>query len=93
MSVINILQECYKNMSKSNLSTGIQIITDENFGWLVSIDLFDTAYEKKAFEDIFIKQSDGNWFKCIKENEIFKGYGGQENLGNILNVFYSWITE
>jgi hypothetical protein len=92
MSVISILQECYKNMSKSNISTGIQIATNENYGWQVSIDLFDTVYECKDFKDIYIKVSDKNWIKCEKENQIFKGYGGIENLEDILNIFYNWIT-
>lgn len=91
MSIIGVLQEFYKSINKGSICTGIQIETDNNGHWSVCIDLFDTVYENKNFENIFIKNSEDNWFKCIKENSLFKGYGGMENLEDILDIFYYWI--
>ncbi|MCI1946396.1 Imm53 family immunity protein [Clostridium luticellarii] len=91
MLIIEVLQEWYKNISKSSISTGIQIETTDNCGWCVCIDLFDTAYETKNFDTVCVRKSDDNWFKCIKENGLFKGCGGIQNLEDILNVFYCWI--
>lgn len=91
MSIIGVLQEFYKGINKGSIYTGIQIETDNNEQWSVCIDLFDTIYEEKSFKNIFIKNSEDNWFKCIKENSLFKGYGGIENLEDILDAFYYWI--
>ncbi|CAB1243962.1 Imm53 family immunity protein [Clostridium sp. MT-14] len=91
MPIIEVLQKWYKNISKSSICTGIQIETVNNCGWCVCIDLFDTVYETESFKTVYIRKGDDNWFKCIKKNGLFKGYGGIENLEDILNVFYCWI--
>ncbi|MEY8001421.1 Imm53 family immunity protein [Clostridium sp. Mt-5] len=91
MSIIEVLQEWYKNICESSICTGIQIETVNNCGWCVYIDLFDTAYETESFDTVYIQKSGSDWFKCIKENSLFKGYGGVQNLEDILNAFYCWI--
>lgn len=91
MSIINFLQEWYKSNCKSENSIGIQIETDSNSGWRVCIDLFDTDYENRDFKPIYIHKDNKNWVRCIKENQIFKGYGGSLNLQEILEIFYNWI--
>lgn len=91
MSIINVLQEWFKSNYDSQVCTGIQISTNDKLQWQVSIDLFDTSYETKKFKDVCEQKDSENWFKCVKENQIFKGYGGRQNLEDILNVFYKWI--
>jgi hypothetical protein len=93
MSHINILQEWYKTIGKNQNCLGIQIVTDTNSGWNVTIDLFDTNFETKEFIPVKICRDDSNWVHCTKENDIFKGYGGAQNLEDILHIFYKWISE
>lgn len=92
MHIIELLQKWYKNTCKSEHSLGIQITTITDSSWYVIIDLFDTAYEDLDFKAINIHRDDENWLKCIKENNMFKGYGGINNLTDILSIFYDWIT-
>lgn len=91
MSIIGVLQNWYKSICKSCICTGIQIETVDNCEWHVSIDLFDTVYENEPFDSVYVKKDDNCWFKCSKENSIFKGYGGIQNLEDILNIFCSWV--
>jgi hypothetical protein len=91
MSITGVLQNWYERICKSSIGTGIQIETVADYGWYVSIDLFDTVYENEPFDSVNIKKDDSCWFKCNKENSIFKGYGGIRNLEDILNVFCSWV--
>lgn len=93
MSIIGVLQDWYESICGGSICTGIQIETMDNSGWRVSIDLFDTVYENKNLNSVHIKKSDRNWFECSKENGIFKGCGGIQNLEDILDMFYSWVND
>jgi hypothetical protein len=91
MSIVGDLQEWYKCNCNSEMCIGIQISTAECFGWNVSIDLFDTAYEERPLDTVYLQINKNDWFECSKENHIFKGRGGMENLEDILTFFYDWI--
>jgi len=71
---------------------GIKVGTLDNPGWMVDIDLIDTNLESKEFEKIKIIRSDNDWVHCFVTDNVFKGRGGAENLGEILNYFYKWVT-
>ncbi|MCM0647150.1 immunity 53 family protein [Clostridium swellfunianum] len=92
MSVLSILQNWYENIAQSSCSTGIQIETISECGWYVCIDLFDTLYEAKTFDAVSVQKGEKSWIKCTKENALFKGYGGVQNLEDILGIFYNWIV-
>lgn len=92
MSIISYLQNWYEKSSKSEHSTGIQIMTESNGSWCVFIDLFDTECEIKNFQPINFINDNSNWIQCLKENHIFKGYGGAQSLETILTIFYNWAT-
>ncbi|MEY8762086.1 MULTISPECIES: Imm53 family immunity protein [Clostridium] len=91
MPIIEVLQEWYKNISQNSMCMGIHIETVDNSGWCVCIDLFETAYENRSFQTVYMRKSRSNWFKCTKKNGLFKGSGGVQNLEDILKVFYCWI--
>ena len=89
---IDILQDLYKKNKKCGMGTGIQIVTADDGNWNVFIDLFNTEYEGKIFDPIDIHKSSNNWVRCFKENQIFKGFGGAENLEDILEIFNKWLS-
>lgn len=57
------------------------------------IGVLQNWYENKSFNSVYIMKSDSCWFECDKKNGIFIGCGGIQNLGDILNVFYSWVKD
>lgn len=89
---IHVLQELYKKNRKGDIGTGIQIVTAEDGNWNVLIDLFNTEYEGKDFDPVVIHNDSNNWVRCFKENQIFKGFGGAENLADILDIFNMWLN-
>jgi hypothetical protein len=92
LPVTTILQRIYKEGLNSVNFSGIHIGTNEDSSWFVSIDLFDTSFETKEFNTIIIHREKDDWVQCCKENSIFKGHGGVQNLEDILNIFYKWVT-
>jgi len=72
---------------------GIQIGTLDNPGWLVDIDLEDTALEGKSFAEVSIDRSDDDWMRCKVDGLVFKGRGGADNLHEIFRVFLDWAGD
>jgi hypothetical protein len=78
---------------------GIRIITLDNPGWYVTIDLDETDVESKVFNGVNIERSEHDWVKCKvafedengDENRRFIGAGGPTNLGEILEIFREWV--
>jgi hypothetical protein len=69
---------------------GISIKTLDNPGWVVSIDMQATSLEARQFEEQQDKRSNEDWYRCRLEGTTFRGYGGQHNLNEILDVFLNW---
>lgn len=90
MSVLNILQELNRKSCESNNYFGIEMGTNDNHEWYVFIDLFDTEYETKEFKSVEIRVNNNNWINCNKDNQVFKGFGGVQNLEDILHIFCKW---
>lgn len=70
---------------------GIQIFTLDNPGWSIFIDLEGTILAEKDFEPISIERSESNWIDCKMAGTTFKGYGGVQNLNELLIVFKNWV--
>jgi hypothetical protein len=66
---------------------GINISTLDNPGWAVKINLLQTNIEKLKFSPIDIKRNNDDWIYCEIVEEMFKGYGGSNNLTEILEIF------
>lgn len=92
MSELNLLQEINKKCCESESFFGIEMCTNDKHEWNVVIDLFDTEYENKDFKSVDIRMDKDNWINCIKENHVFKGFGGVQNLEDILHIFCSWAN-
>jgi hypothetical protein len=74
-------------------SYGIEISTLDNPGWKVIIDISDTCLENKLFKNIKVELNETNWVHCYVVDGKFKGYGGVENLEEILSIFFEWLND
>ncbi|MEX0961658.1 MAG: Imm53 family immunity protein [Simkaniaceae bacterium] len=68
----------------------IRIEALETPGWLLIIDLRDTALENEAFRMIHIEKSDNEWIHCDVKKNIFEGRCGPTNLSDLLEIFHNW---
>jgi hypothetical protein len=69
----------------------ISIITIDNPGWGVTIDIADKINEKIILADENISEKD--WYFCAIKNNKFEGDGGPFNLIDILQVLQKWIEK
>lgn len=73
-------------------SRGINIETLDNPGWKLTIDLAGTALADKAFT--LVKRGDAtvdvSWMLCKTESQQFIGFGGAQDLTELLTVFLCW---
>lgn len=88
MELLQWLQNWYKENCDGYWEHiyGISIGNLDNPGWKVEIDLTDTELEEKIFNTIKYDNGD-DWLVCeIKEN-VFCGYGDENKLITILQIF------
>ena len=71
---------------------GVTIESLDNPGWLVTIDLIQTALEDRAMIPVRDERSDSDWLECRIENKQFRGAGDARKLNGILAVFQDWAT-
>lgn len=69
---------------------GVTIDTIDSPGWYFKFDLKDTDLENENFNEVFFKEDDRNWYQCWKKEGVFHGWGGANNLSDILAVFREW---
>jgi len=74
---------------------GVKIETLDNPGWKVEIDLSDTQYQelKKLNKNLEVEFEDTNWIICNMDNKKFYGCGDASKLGEILEIFQTWVQE
>ena len=94
MSELQRLQDWYRTQCNEDWehSFGVKIDTLDNPGWMVKIDLVETDLEGKAFESQSRGDSDADadWIVCKLESGQFVGYGGANNLAELLRIFLNW---
>lgn len=71
-------------------SYGIKIETLDNPGWTVTIDIAGTYLEDETMEKVSTERSENDWINCSVVNKQFKGYGGPQQLKEILENFKCW---
>lgn len=69
---------------------GVKIDTLDNPGWAVVIDLVDTPFERIPFVAVRILRTEADWLDCVVEQGAFRGRGGAENIGEIIELFLEW---
>ena len=69
---------------------GIKLVTLDNPGWSLTIDLRDTELEKVFFTR---QTSDGaSWYFCSVEDCEFHGRCGPGDLPKVLAIFRNWAS-
>ncbi len=72
---------------------GVTIETLDQPGWLVTIDLQETALQDETMEPFQRENSDKDWIDCEVFNQQFRGQGDISKLGEILQTFQEWATK
>jgi hypothetical protein len=80
-------------------SYGVTIVTLDNPGWRVSIDLCGTGLEGQSFKAVsFNAEASGegghaHWHDCRVQDLKFIGAGGSFDLRRIVSVFREWVEQ
>jgi hypothetical protein len=94
MNELQRLQDWYRDQCNEDWehSFGVKIDTLDNPGWMVKIDLAETELDGKAFEPLRRGDSDADadWIVCKSQSGQFVGYGGANNLTELLRTFLNW---
>ena len=71
---------------------GIKLGTLDNPGWLLYVEISDTALADKPFLPILRGDSedDTDWLHCKVANGKFEAAGGSHNLQEMLEMFLQW---
>jgi Immunity protein 53 len=69
---------------------GVTIGTLDNPGWSLRIDLNGTNLNGCDFSILKIERTANNWVQCRIAGQKFEGFGGPENLSELIEVFLSW---
>lgn len=78
---------------------GVKIESLDNPGWRIEIDLRETAWEKRPFDQVAfnLDAPDGDvnerWHQCHVKDRTFYGYGGAFDLVTIIRVFREWVEQ
>ncbi len=72
---------------------GVRIETLDNPGWAVEVDVVGTPMDGRPFMAQSEERSDRDWVRCHLDDGVFRGYGGPENLEEILSIFAAWVAD
>ena len=90
------IQSWYASMCNDDWehTYGIFISNIDNPGWSLKVELKDTYLYDVEFKKVHVQRDDKNdWVICSVKDGDFQGYGGPENLGELLRVFLDWAEE
>ncbi|MBQ2264594.1 MAG: immunity 53 family protein [Oscillospiraceae bacterium] len=68
----------------------IKIESLDNPGWLVKINLEDTALEGEPFEEINYDNGDDDWLCCRINGNLYYCAGDPSKLETMLSIFKEW---
>lgn len=69
---------------------GINLETLDNPGWSLTVDLEGTPLEHARFAKISEARSERDWIECRVQAGQFQGFGGPNNLEELLTRFLDW---
>ena len=72
---------------------GVAIRTLDNPGWSVWVDLAGTYLEGVPFDPVATEESEHEWVQCKIRDRRFEGYGGPNDLEQIICIFLDWAHE
>ena len=75
-------------------SWGVKIVTLDNPGWSLEVNLESTNLAGRVFTPIRrgldIPEPNPDWLSCRVEDQKFKGSGGPEKLAEMIAIFLNW---
>src|SRR5262245_16318461 len=72
-------------------SHGVKIVTLDNPGWSVGLNLTGTPLEQRPFQEIKDRYDhDAEWLRCWKEGTTFRAACGPQRLEDALGIFLKW---
>lgn len=94
MDTLQRLQAWYKRQCNGDWehTYGVSVGTLDNPGWSLTVDLTGTDLEGRGLETVIrgVEEETDNWIHCKVEANQFLGFGGPENLGELMEVFLRW---
>lgn len=72
---------------------GIRIETLDNPGWRVEVDLSGTPLLLVDYKELTVERTATNWVKCRVKGGKFEGFGGPENLKELVQLFLKWAEQ
>ena len=92
VAALSRLQRWYSSQCDGDWehARGVEIRTLDNPGWLVTISLKDTPLEIREFVVVRNLNEEREWIDCEVKDSTFRGAGGPQMLGAILELFVRW---
>ena len=92
MDTLQELQKWYHSQCNGDWEHGhgVEIVTLDNPGWHVEINLLDTTLEDQPFAEVQRLEHDIDWISCRVRDGTWEGYGGPFMLEEILRTFLAW---
>ena len=69
-------------------SYGVRIETVDNPGWLVTIDLVETDWQRLSVERVVEERSDRDWIQYEVAEGKYVASGGPKNLRELIATFF-----
>lgn len=82
------LGECNEDWEHSY---GVRIENLDNPGWLVTIDLAETNWQRLSVQRVVEERSDGNWMQYEVTEGKYVASGGPKNLRELIATFFRII--
>ena len=94
MTPVDFLQSWYLSQCNGDWEHryGVTIESLDNPGWMVTIDLVQTALEGRAMTAVRKERNATDWLVCEVVENQFRGAGDHTKLLAILNVFQTWAS-
>jgi immunity protein 53 of polymorphic toxin system len=70
---------------------GIKLITLDNPGWSLDVNLTDTSAAGKALRKTTVERKQDDWIFYEAEATLFRGRCGPGNLAELLTVFLEFV--
>jgi hypothetical protein len=88
------IQDWYRSQCDGDWehSYGVKIETLDNPGWMVTIDLKDTAWEQLEVPSRISERSEADWIQSEVTGGKFTGCGAVGTLEELLEVFLDTVT-
>lgn len=92
MDLIDWISNWYKENCDGDWehTSGVLIETLDNPGWSIKIDLINTSLEGRQLKEVFVDNSDDDWFKISSDGKCFIGYGDGGKLKLLIENFKSF---